>query len=136
MTRFLLLVFASVLALAVPAHAQVTLDEAATQFEVPFKTANVGQLAPMLAPRIDINLFGADKQYSQAQARFVLSDFFERYPPSALDLRTPSPSGNQGFISGIYTVQGSDERLRLYARLVKDDGAWRLRELRLMRTTP
>ncbi|GAB5519923.1 MAG: hypothetical protein RhofKO_21740 [Rhodothermales bacterium] len=136
MIRFLLIVFASVLCLGSPAQAQATLDEAATQFETPFKAANVDQLALMLAPRIDINLFGADKQYSQAQARFVLTDFFERYPPGGLDLRTPSPSGTQGFISGIYTVQGSGERLRLYARLVRDDDTWRLRELRLMRANP
>jgi len=136
MIRTLLISLLGALTIVTAAHAQTTLSDAATQFETHVKARNVAQLTPMLAPRVDINLFGADKQYSRAQARFVLTDFFVRHPLQSLDLRTPSPSGKQGFISGIYVVQGSGERLRLYARLVQDDDAWYLRELRLTRTSP
>lgn len=136
MIRTLLILLVGGLVFGPPAQAQASLSDAATQFEAHVKARNVTQLTSMLAPRVDLNLFGADKQYSRAQARFVLTDFFARYPPQLLDLRTPSPSGKQGFISGMYTVQGSGERLRLYARLVQDDGAWYLREIRLMRTSP
>ncbi|MEM1096719.1 MAG: DUF4783 domain-containing protein [Bacteroidota bacterium] len=135
MTRTLFIFLLGGLALATTVQAQTTLSDAATQFETHVKARNVAQLTPMLAPRVDINLFGADKQYSRAQARFVLTDFFVRHPLQRLDLRTPSPSGKQGFLSGTYVVQGSGERLRLYARLVQDDGAWYLRVLRLTRTS-
>ncbi|MEM6646341.1 MAG: DUF4783 domain-containing protein [Bacteroidota bacterium] len=137
MIRTLFILLLTGLAFMAPVHAQTTLNDAATQFELHVKARNVAQLTSMLAPRVDINLFGADKQYSRAQARFVLAGFFAQHPLQRLDLRTPSPSGKQGFLSGVYTVQGSGERLRLYARLVhdSDDDTWYLRELRLMRTS-
>ena len=75
--------------------------------KVAIKAGNVDDLTKHFNEKVDLNFDGEIKTYSQAQAEFVLKDFFKKYP--VVDFKYDhigrSPEGLQ-YAIGKYTYNG------------------------------
>lgn len=78
-----------------------------TEAKVAIKAGNVNSLTQHFNEKVDLNFDGEIKTYSQAQAEFVLKDFFKKYP--VVDFKYDhigrSPEGLQ-YAIGKYTYNG------------------------------
>ncbi len=91
--------------------------------------ASVDSIIALSSDRIEIAVLGKSKLYSKAQARYVLKDFFDRYPPVRVTFRNPSATDKGIFAAGSYRHTADGEPLRVYVRLRRDDASWSLREI-------
>jgi len=91
------------------AFAQITSEsnEIFSDAKLAIKAGNVTDLTKHFNEKIDLNFDGEIKTYSQAQAEFVLKDFFKKYPvvDFQYDHIGRSPEGLQ-YAIGKYTYSG------------------------------
>ena len=134
--RILLAAFA--LAAAHSAVAQSGVHSAAAQpaepvelqhIERAFSSGDVDALTAMASDRVEIAVFGRSRLYSRSQARFVLKDLFDQYPPLHFELSAPSRTARGVFAAGTYRYSVEEKPLRVYVRLRKSGQAWSLREI-------
>ncbi|MEL6252669.1 MAG: DUF4783 domain-containing protein [Bacteroidota bacterium] len=60
------------------------------------------QLADYFAQRVEISINGTTRVYNRSQARHVMRDFFQKYPPEGFSLRHRGSTGDTTFIIGRY----------------------------------
>lgn len=84
------------------------------------------------ADRVEVTLFGARTFYSNAQAFYVLRDFFRSHAPRAFSVNDVTEAGTSCFVRGIYEQDRVDRPLHVFVRFGKgDEEAWRLHEIRI-----
>lgn len=91
-----------------------------------------GNAADVLAhagSRLEIGFFGTTRTYSRSQASFVLRRFFEQHPPESVVLGRATGTSDGWYASMRYKSGRRSEPIRMYMRLRRERGAWRLREL-------
>ena len=87
------------------------------------------------ARRLDVTIFGVSEQFSQSQVGYVLRDFFAEYPPLRMDVTETSGSIDNWFAAGRFWYEKGEAPLSVYFRLRFADGEWKLREVRIGRTS-
>ncbi|MEM1043756.1 MAG: DUF4783 domain-containing protein [Bacteroidota bacterium] len=102
------------------------------QIERGFRFADPEVLLDGATERVDIIIFGQGASYSRAQAAFVLSDFFRRYPPRQVVFEQEVLAEDRRSIIGRYWVTGGgDEPIGVSIRLRARDGGWQLQGIRV-----
>jgi hypothetical protein len=126
---------AAVLSIAVASasFAQDRSTSVLSAIERAFSTSDADSIADMSAGRVEIAVLGKSRLYSRRQARYVLKDFFDQYPPLQVTLSEPSSTEKGIFAAGTYRFATDREPLRLYVRLRRDEPSWVLREIVLER---
>lgn len=104
------------------------------QVEKAFSTGNVGALHAMFSDRVEIAVFARSRLYSRSQARIVLKDLFDEYPPQHFELSTPSETSKGLFAAGTYRYSKDEEPFQVYIRLRKSGDKWTLREILVDKT--
>ncbi len=103
--------------------------------EKAFSEADVDALSNMSADRVEIAVFGRSRLYSRSQARFILKELFDQYPPMRFELSAPSQTEKGLFAAGSYRYSMEQEPLRVYVRLRKSGESWSLREILVDRSS-
>jgi hypothetical protein len=130
------LVAASLLG-AAPAQAQdqtAPADTIVQRVETAFQAGDARVLLSPAADRLEISLFGARTFYSQAQALYVLRDFFERYPPRRFQVEDVSTTERHSFTVGGYWHTQDSAPLRVYVRFGRQSEAWLVQEVQVQRS--
>jgi hypothetical protein len=135
MTRVqpILVTLAVALMTAAPAMSQDRDSSPLDSIERAFSTGSADSITAMSADRIEIAVLGKSRLYSRTQAKYVLRDFFEQYPPLQVKLSEPSATEKGLFAAGTYRFATDREPLRLYVRLRRGQSEWALREIVLER---
>lgn len=89
------------------------------------------QLLGPATDRVELSLFGTRTLYSSAQAFYVLRDFFSNYTPRRFRVDDVTATASSCFVSGMYEHAQSERALQVFVRLVQQDEAWRLHEVRI-----
>lgn len=109
-----------------------TADEAVSRIVEAFGQGTAQRLLTPSADRVEVGLFGTRTFYSNAQAFYVLRDFFESYPPHRFSVSDTTQAGESCFVMGEYEHTRGERSLQVYVRLVQDEShAWRLHEVRI-----
>ncbi len=98
-----------------------------------FAEGNATRLLTPSADRVEITLFGARTFYSNAQALYVLREFFRRHAPHGFRVQDVMEAGTSCFVQGAYEPSRRTSQLQVYVRLgrLKDEDLWRLHEVRV-----
>lgn len=116
--------------LPLAAGTRVVAQEATlSSLEEALGTGNARQLGSMMAPAVEITLFGARKRYSRTQARLLMQSFFASWPPAGFEVQDFTKTATGWFIEARYHTSRPGSPLRLYVRLRKQDQTWFVREL-------
>lgn len=88
------------------------------------------------ADRVEISLFGARTFYSQAQAFYVVRDFFRDHPPQRFALRDTMQADASYFLTGRYWHTRTDQPLTVLIRMRRAEGSraegtWNVHEIRI-----
>ncbi len=130
MIRFQNILLVLLLSFGVPsAVAQDLPQPELEKVEEAFSTADVGALHAMFSDRVEIAVFARSRLYSRSQARIVLKDLFNEYPPQHFELSTPSETSKGLFAAGTYRYSANEEPFKVYIRLRKTGDKWTLREI-------
>ncbi len=78
------------------------------------------------AASIEMALLGQSREYSLAQARPRLVQFFRQYPPQAFAWTTEEVGDADWYATGHYRVRPAGTLLRVYAHWQKLRGRWEL----------
>lgn len=95
--------------------------------------ARLLEQAPM---QVELALLGRGQLYSRMQARYVLMDFFQAYPPLRVELEEDRLLEPHRFLVGRYWYAQAAAPFRVYMRLHRESGAWKLQELRVTAGRP
>lgn len=97
-----------------------------------FQSGNAQQLLAPSADRVEVSLFGTRTFYSNAQAFYVLRDFFETHPPVQFSLADTTGAGTSCFLRGRFEHTRDERILQVYVRLVQHaNDKWHLHEIRI-----
>jgi hypothetical protein len=115
-----LLVFLLLSVASIPAFAQ---NPVINQAGEAIKNGNVKDLVKHLNDRIDMNIDGVQQSYSNAQAEFVLKDFFQKNPPRNFEINHLGgpPDGMLQYAIGSYSSASGNYRVVIRVRKVKDE---------------
>ncbi len=100
------------------------------------KALNKGDVSKLLShgsDRIAVAVFGEAREYSQAQAEFVLKDFFKTHQVRAFSFDESSTTERGMFVQGRLLHKSSDRALRVFVRLRMRQSKWELREIIIRR---
>jgi hypothetical protein len=96
-----------------------------------FLNADAQALLTPSADRVEVSLFGTRTFYSDAQAFYVLRDFFDRHPPIHFALGDVTAAGRSCFVRGRFIHNPDERTLQVYVRLVRRQAVWQLQEVRV-----
>jgi hypothetical protein len=97
-----------------------------------FQSGNAQRLLSPAAARVEISLFGTRTFYSDAQAFYVLREFFDTHPPTHFALADTTGAGTSCFLRGRLEHARDERILQVYVRLVRQESdAWLLHEVRI-----
>ncbi|NND70752.1 MAG: DUF4783 domain-containing protein [Rhodothermales bacterium] len=127
--RMLVLILLLIMA-AAPAtvSGQKSADELMDRIEQAVRDGDVDGIIAVSARRIDVSIFGEGKNYSKAQAEFVLDEFFGTHSPTSFRFTASSKTTNGRFAEGLLSSVASRKPLRVYVRLQKRADMWEVRE--------
>lgn len=97
--------------------------------EAALNKGNVQKLLSHSADRVAVAVFGEAREYSQAQAEYVLKDFFKEHRVTSFSFDDSSETERGMFIQGRLHYRGSDKALRVFVRLQMKRQRWELREI-------
>jgi hypothetical protein len=126
----------SVLVLALAAGTQPASAQPAdvvNSIEEALNSGNVSKLLSHGSDRIAVAVFGAAREYSQAQAEYVLKDFFKTHRVKSFSFDESSDTDRGKFVQGRLRYAGSDKALQVFVRLRMKRGEWELREIIIRR---
>lgn len=63
-------------------------------------------LADYFSQRVEISINGTTRLYNKSQARHVMRDFFDKYPPDRFSMIHRGSTGDTTFMIGRYTSRG------------------------------
>ena len=66
--------------------------------------------------RIELALLGQRRRYTIAQAKYVLRDFYNRYPPDAFTVNHSLSQQDEWWLTGSYSISYTGEQMRVYLR--------------------
>ena len=126
----MLLSLSVLLLVAIPsvATAQDSAEQLMDRIELAVRDADVDGIISAAAGRIDVSIFGEGKNYSRAQAEFVLSEFFGSHNPTSFRFTATSKTTNGRFAEGLFYSAESRRPFRVYVRLQRRSGNWEVRE--------
>lgn len=95
------------------------------------RTGDAKQLATFFGNSIDLTIMEKENVYSNAQAEFILKDFFGKNPPKSFTIlhKGSSPEGTQYAIGNLITSSGKTFRISFYIK--NNSGKFVLQELRI-----
>ena len=95
------------------------------------RTGDAKQLATFFGNSIDLTIMEKENVYSNAQAEFILKDFFGKNPPKSFTIlhKGSSPEGTQYAIGNLITSSGKTFRISFYIK--NNNGKFVLQELRI-----
>lgn len=96
-----------------------------------FERGDVQALLTSASDRVEVSLLGARTIYSDAQAFYVLREFFESHPPARFTLDDVATEGESGFVRGTFEHRRDERNFQVYVRLVHEHESWRLQEVRI-----
>jgi len=64
-------------------------------------------LADYFSQRVEISINGTTRLYNKSQARHVMRDFFQKYPPDSFNMIHRGSTGDTTFMIGRYRSRGS-----------------------------
>lgn len=96
-----------------------------------FADGSAQRLLTPSADRVEVGLFGTNTFYSNAQAFYVLRDFFDTHPPADFAVGDVTEAGNSFFVRGQFDHNRDARTLQVYVRLVQREEAWELQEVRI-----
>jgi len=94
-----------------------------------FEAGDARALGRMMAPAVDISLFGARKRYSRNQARLLMASFFSSWPAAGFEVVTYTRTTSGWFVEARYHTTRPGSPLRLFLRMRRHDSVWLVREL-------
>jgi hypothetical protein len=106
-------------------------DTIVTRVVTAFTNGNAQRLLSPAADRVEVSLFGTRTFYSNAQAFYVLEDFFDTHPPTRFEVDDVTETGESCFLRGRFDHRRDERTLQVYVRLTHRDAAWRLQEIRI-----
>lgn len=92
---------------------------------------DAAQLLAQAPTQVELALLGRGQLYSRMQARYVLMDFFQAYPPLRVELEEDRLLEPHRFLTGRYWYAQAAAPFQVYMRLHHESGAWKLHELRV-----
>lgn len=114
-----------------PNESEAVPDTVLQRITTAFAQGNAQLLLSPGADRVEVSLFGTRTFYSDAQAFYVLREFFDTHPPSSFSLNDATGTGQSCFVRGRLDHTRDERSLQVYVRLVHRDAAWRLHEVRI-----
>ena len=84
--------------------------------------------------RVELALLGQRRRYTRAQAKYVLDDFFRRYPPETFAVDHSLSQQNEWWLVGRYVVRFNAERMRVYLRFRGRFPVYRLLAIQIIRS--
>jgi hypothetical protein len=123
-----LLLFAIVIAYAVPVNANPPDEDAIKEIEETIRTMDAKKLADYFSSTIDLELDDLNGNYSKAQAEVIMRDFFKNNPSKSFTVnhQGDSKDGSKFFIG---TYKASAKNYRVYGLLKKESGKLFLQQL-------
>ena len=97
---------------------------------------DAARLLEQAPPQVELALLGKGQLYSRMQARYVLMDFFQAYPPLRVELDEDRLLEPHRFLVGRYWYARAAAPFQVYMRLHHEAGTWRLHELRVTAGRP
>jgi hypothetical protein len=128
MTRLLAAIWLVLACVASPSHAQDTRPFELGAVARAIADGDASAVLSLAGRRVEIGIFGATRTYSRSQAEFVLERFFSQHPPEAVTIERATGTPDGWFASARYQAARRTEPIRLYVRLRREGGEWRLRE--------
>ena len=99
--------------------------------EEAFNEGDVDLLMQNAADQLDITVLDEGDAYSNAQAFYVMEDFFEMYPQAEFTLDESSETEEGALAIGTYSVAENETVLQIYLRVHMTDDGWVLAEIRV-----
>lgn len=127
--RTITFLFSLVVLSTVTVFAQSRSAAPLSKIEQAFSKGDVDAIAALSADRVEIAVLGTSRLYSRTQAKFVLKEFFGKYPPVRAKFSEPSTTDKGLFAAGTYRHTANNKSLRLYVTLRKDASSWAVREI-------
>ncbi len=127
--RTIIFLFSLVVLSTVTVFAQSRSSAPLSKIEQAFSKGDVDAIAALSADRVEIAVLGKSRLYSRTQAKFVLKEFFGKYPPVRAKFSEPSTTDKGLFAAGTYRHTANNQSLRLYVTLRKDASSWAVREI-------
>lgn len=115
----------------VPSAAQDTLDVDALIYSL--AEGDEETLLAFAGERIELALLGQRRRYTLAQAKYVLKDFFRRYPPEAFVVGHSLSQQDEWWLTGDYLIRYNGERMRVYLRFRGRFPVYRLLAVQIIR---
>ncbi|MDQ7039412.1 MAG: DUF4783 domain-containing protein [Rhodothermus sp.] len=97
---------------------------------------DAARLLEQAPAQVELALLGRGQLYSRMQARYVLMDFFQAYPPLRVELDEDRLLDPHRFLVGRYWYAQAAAPFRVYMRLHRESDTWKLQELRVMAGRP
>ncbi len=92
---------------------------------------DAARLLEQAPAQVELALLGKGQLYSRMQARYVLMDFFQAYPPLRVELEEDRLLEPHRFLIGRYWYARATVPFQVYMRLHHESGTWKLHELRV-----
>ncbi|MFO7312833.1 DUF4783 domain-containing protein [Rhodothermus marinus] len=97
---------------------------------------DAARLLEQAPSQVELALLGKGQLYSRMQARYVLMDFFQAYPPLRVELDEDRLLEPHRFLVGRYWYARAAVPFQVYMRLHRESGTWKLHELRVTAGRP
>lgn len=114
-----------------PGEAEAVPDTLVQRVSTAFADGDAQLLLTPAADRVEVSLFGTNTFYSNAQAFYVLRDFFDTHPPADFAVGDVTETGNSFFVRGRFDHDRGERPLQVYVRLVRREEMWQLQEVRI-----
>lgn len=107
-------------------------DTIVTRVATAFTNGDAQRLLTPAADRVEVSLFGTRTFYSNAQAFYVLRDFFDEHVPQRFTVQDVTETETSCFVTGTYQHVRSERALQVYVRLTRpSEKTWQLHEVRI-----
>lgn len=94
-------------------NAQDQADKDLDKILLSIKNTNIDQLSSYLNEMVELTVPGSEGTYSSKQAKFLLKEFFKKYPPVSIQLKHKGNS-SKGSKFAIYHYKHKSGKFRLY----------------------
>lgn len=128
---WLCLVLSAPLVWVVPSTAQDTLDVDALIYSI--AEGDEESLLEFVGQRVELALLGQRRRYTRAQAKYVLDDFFRRFPPESFSVDHSLSQQDEWWLTGRYVVRFNAEQMRVYLRFRGQFPVYRLLAIQIIR---
>jgi hypothetical protein len=94
------------------------------------RTGNIGELSKYFASNVDLTIKGQENNYSDAEAKVILTNFFDQNPPREIKILHRITSSVK-FQYGVVILTTSNGIYRVAFSLKNNNGKFELTEMRI-----